>query len=294
MTARRRRKSGSGPSATALIAWVGGAQTGVGASPSASVSMIDSGPSARVPSGRAILVGRACGLAAGTLLASGSVLASATGVGDGSPPGGSGSPLDHTPTTPGISSGIQDEARVTAPAERVSAAPDLVSTQAVAETSPVPHPRLGQVRRNSLASLDALAEPSRQTSTAPRPWDSPPSETGHAPTGPFAPVSPVLDPAAKGIDRVGGVLAPTNAGEERAGSLRDEKTARSQDDPTGLSAINAVTPVTETVAPVTQAVAPATRAVAPITRTVTEAVAPRAGHATRPAMAMLTSLLPIR
>jgi hypothetical protein len=218
MTARRRRKSGSGPAATALIAWVGGAQ----AEPSASVSMNDGEPSGRAPHGRAILLGRACGLVAGTLLACGSVLAGATHVGDGSLAGDSTLLPSHTPPGPGIGSGASNEAQVQAPAERMSAAPDLVSAQAVTETSPALHPRLGQVRRNSPVSLDVPAGPSQQPPAAPRPWDSPSSETGQASTGPIAPVSPVLDPAAKGVGRVapvGGVLPPTNPRKERAGSL---------------------------------------------------------------------------
>lgn len=74
MTTRRRRKWGSGPSAPALIAWVGG--TGIGADRVASDAW--SGvPASAAPSsyGRAPLFGRARGFAAGTLLACGSVLA---------------------------------------------------------------------------------------------------------------------------------------------------------------------------------------------------------------------------
>jgi hypothetical protein len=293
MTARRRRKSGSGPSATALIAWVGGVQAGFGAPTGAPASVIPGGPSGRMPSGgRAILVARACGLAAGTLLACGSVLAGATHVGDGSLAGDSAPLLNHTPAAPGTGSGALDEYRGQAHTERASAAPDLVRAQAVAETSSALHPRLGQVRRNDPASLDVPAEPPRQSRTAPRPWDSPPPATGHAPTGPIAPVSPVLDPAAKGVGRVapvGGVLAPSNPGEERTGSPHDEQRASLRAERTSPSTIEAVARVTRPVAPVTRAVAPLRRAVAPLRR----AVAPPHDNATQPAMVMLTSLLPI-
>jgi hypothetical protein len=251
MTARRRRKSGSGPAATALIAWVGGAQT----EPSSPASMIDGELSGRAHHGRAILVGRACGLAAGTLLACGSVLAGATHVGgDGPIPGansvaGDNTPLfNHTPTGPGTGSGASGDAP--APAERMSAAPDLVSAQAVTDASPALHPRLGRVRRNSPVSLDVPAEPGQQSPAALRPWDSPAREAGHTPASPIAPVSPVLDPAAKQVGRVapvGGVLPPANPREARSGSPRGER----------------------------------------------RAVVPPLGDATQPAMALLTSLLPI-
>jgi len=80
MTARRRRKSGSGPSATALIAWAGGA--GVGADVSLAgdrTSLVASVPTSRLP-----LIARGRGLAAGTLLACGSVLAVAAHTADSS------------------------------------------------------------------------------------------------------------------------------------------------------------------------------------------------------------------
>jgi hypothetical protein len=229
MTARRRRKSGSGPSATALIAWVGGAQTEFEAPTGTSVSMIHGESPGRVAGGRAVLVGRACGLAAGTLLACGSVLAGATHVGDGSLVGDSAPLLSHSPFASGSGSGTFSEAQGQVPAERTPAAPESVSAQAVVESSPGLHPRLGQVHRNTPVSVDPLAAPRRQSPTAPRPWSSPPPATGHAPTGPIAPVSPVLDPAAQGVGRVapvGGVLTPTNPAPANPAPAnpRDERT----------------------------------------------------------------------
>jgi hypothetical protein len=290
MTARRRRKSGSGPSATALIAWVGGAQASVGEPARAPVSVIDGRSSGQVPGGRAILFGRACGLAAGTLLACGSVLAGATHAGDGSLAGDGAPLLNHTPAVPGVGAGTPDEYRGNVPAGRTAAAPDTVSAQAVADASPAPHPRLGQVRRNNPVSLDMPAEPSRNSGTAQQPWGSSLPPTGHAPSGPIAPVSPVLDPAAKrvgGVAPVGGVLVPPNPREERAGSphggqagsLGDEPAASPRDERASLSASKAVATVKQVVAPVHNAIQPAIhRAIHP---------------ATQPAMAMLTSLLPV-
>ena len=271
MTARRRRKLGSGPSAAALIAWVGGAQPGVGEPASAPVSVIDGGSYGRLPGGRAILVGRACGLAAGTLLACGSVLAGAIHVGDGSLAGDSEPLLNHTPAVPGAST--PDEHRGNVPAGRTSVAPDVVSAQAVADMGPAPHRKLGRVRRNNPVSLDMPAAPSRNSGTAQQPLGSPPPPTGHAPS-PIAPVSPVLDPATKGVGRVapvGGVLAPSNPSAERAGSPRDERVS--------LSTSGALAAVKRVVAPVHSVVKPV--------------IKPVIKPATQPAMAMLTSLLPI-
>ncbi|MBV9029967.1 MAG: hypothetical protein JO364_06585 [Pseudonocardiales bacterium] len=195
----------------------------------AAVSVIDTRSFGRVPGGRAILLGRACGLAAGTLLACGSVLAGAMHVGDGSSAGESAPLLNSTPPTPGAAAGAPDELRDNVLAGRTSAAPEMVSVQAVTETRPAPQPRLGRVRRNNPVSVDVPAEPSGSSGTARQPWGSPPPSTGPAPIGPIAPVNPVLGPAAKGIGRVaplGRVLAPTNPRKERkehARSPRDER-----------------------------------------------------------------------
>jgi hypothetical protein len=288
MTARRRRKSGSGPSAAALIAWVGGAPPGVGEPASAPVSVIDGGSYGRVLGGRAILVGRACGLAAGTLLACGSVLAGAIHVGDGSFAGDSEPLLNHTPAVPGA--GTLDEHRGNVPAGRTSVAPDVVSAQAVAATIPAPRTKLGCVRRNNPVSLGMPAEPSRDSGTAQQPWGSPPPATGHAPSGPIAPVSPVLDPAAKGISRVapvGGVLAPSNPSAKGAGSPHNEQARSHWDEP-------AVSPRDERASLSTSgALAAVKRVVAPVHSVIQPAIQPATQPATQPAMAMLTSLLPI-
>lgn len=271
MTARRRRKSGSGPSATALIAWVGVGQTAIGAPISAPASVIYGGHGPRMPRSRAVLVGRACGVAAGTLLACGSVLASATHVGDGSLAGNAAPVPNHSPVA--LGAGSPEGYPADASSDRSAAAPELVSAQTVAENSQALHPRLGQVRRNNPVSVNAPAAPSRQSSIDQRPWDSPQPAAGHAPSSAIAPVAPVLDPATKGVGRVapvGGVLAPTNPSGEQTGSLRDTPAPSPRAAQTGPSSSDAVTPVTQVVGPVSNAVQPATQ----------------------PAMAMLTSLLP--
>ncbi|MGH3814880.1 MAG: hypothetical protein ACRDUV_20945 [Pseudonocardiaceae bacterium] len=255
MTARRRRKSGSGPSATALIAWVGGAQAAVGASAGTAVSGVHAWSSSRVPGGRAILVGRAFGLAAGTVLACGSVLASAIHVGDGSLTGEGASLPSHTPADPAAVSGAPAGYGGAAAAERVPAAPVAVSAQAFARTSPALPPRPARVHRNNPVSVAVPAEPSPAPDTARSPWRSSAPPDGPAPAGPIAPVSPVLDPAASGVDRVApvdGVLEPA--------APRDEQPAPSS----------------------IQAVVSATQAVVPLVE-----------DATQPAMTMLGGLLPM-
>jgi hypothetical protein len=221
MTARRRRKTGSGPSATALIAWVGGAQPRVGEPASAPFSVMDDGPCSRVSSGRAILASRACGLAAGTLLACGSVLAGTAYVGDGSLAGDSAPMLKGTSVVPVSGAGAPDEYRGHRSAGRAPAVPDMVSAQAVAGTNPSPRARPGRVRRNTPVSLDLPAEPNRDPATAQRPGNPPAPSADPAPSGPVATVSPLLGPTAKRVGRVapvGGVLTPANPREKWVGS----------------------------------------------------------------------------
>lgn len=202
MTARRRRNSGSGPSATALIAWVGGAQTAAGAPAGTTVSGLHAWSSSRMPGGRAIFVGRAFGLAAGTVLACGSVLASAAHVDDGSLTA-RGAPLpSHTPAGPGAVSGAPDGYGGTASAARVPAAPVAVSAQAFARTGPASPPRPARVHRNNPVALDVPAEHDPAPETAQPPWRSPAPPADHGPTSPIAPVNPVLDPAASEVGRV--------------------------------------------------------------------------------------------
>jgi hypothetical protein len=284
MTARRRRKSGSGPSATALIAWVGARQMAIGAPMSAPASVIHGGHTPRLPRSRAVLVGRACGVAAGTLLACGSVLASATHMGDGSLAGNS-APLPNR-TQVALGPGNPDGYRADAIPDRSFAAPELVSAQAVDENSQALHPRLGQVRRNNPVSVDTPAEPSLQSSTAQQPRRSPSPAAGHAPSA-IAPVAPMLEPATKRVRRVapvGGVLTPANPSGEQTGSVRDEPASSPRAEQT-----SAPTRGPSTSDPVTSdAVASVRQVVQPVSSAVQPAVEP----ATHPAMAMLTSLLP--
>ncbi len=302
MTARRRRKSGSGPSATALIAWVGGARTSIGAPAVAPGSVVSGLPISQTSGGRALLVGRACGLAAGTLLACGSVLVGATHVGEGSHAGDSALLLSPAPAAPGAADSTSAEYPAGPPAEPTSAAADLVSAQGVTDQSPTIHPRLGRVRRNAPVSLDVPAdEPSRDPGTAQRPWNPPPPAAGPAPQAPIAPVSPVLDPATKGVGRVapvGGVLAPTDPsptaakdsgekakdpGEKRTESVGSKRVTSPREKRASASGIGAVETVKKVVAPVDNAITPATH---PVVRSVIQPAA-------QPAMSMLTPLLPI-
>jgi hypothetical protein len=255
MTARRRRKTGSGPSATALIAWVGGAPMVAGASAGTVVSGAGHAWSpTRMPGGRAVAIGRACGLAAGTVLACGSVLASAVHVGDGSLTREDASLPSYIPTSPDTKSGAPIGYLGTVAAQRPAAAPDAVSAQAVVRTIPELRRRPAQVHRNNPASITESAEPVTATSpTTQAPWRSPAPSADPAPSGPIAPVNPVLDPAASGVGRVApvsGVLQPA--------AKRDEQPAPSS----------------------TQAMVPGTQAAAPLLK-----------EATQPAMTMLGALL---
>ena len=254
--------------------------------------MIQGGHAPRMPRGRAVLVGRACGVAAGTLLACGSVLASATHVGDG-PLAGNSAPLPNRAPV-ALGAGNPDGYRADVPTDSPPAAPELVSAQTVADNSPALHPRLGQVRRNNPVSVDTpVAAPSRQAGTDQRPWTSPAPAAGQARRSPIAPVAPVLDPATNRVGRVapvGGVLAPANPSGQQTHSLGDEPAASPRAEQSGPST-NQSGPATndavsrDAVASVRQVVGPVSNAVQPAVQSVTQ-------PATQPAMAMLTSLLP--
>jgi len=304
MTARRRRKSGSGPSATALIAWVGGSQAAVGAPAMAPFPVISSAPTGRMAGHRAIFLGRAAGLAAGTLLACGSVLAGATHVGDGSL-AKDGTPLVNPPlTVPEDTADLPAEYDAQAPAGSVPAAPEGVSVQAVSEPSPPLHPQLGRVRRNAPVALDLPADETLQRPRATeQPQQLPPSASDPAPQEPPTPVrptpvSPVLDPAAKEVGRVApvdGVLTPDNPSaptelrqvrdgsdrEKQAGRARDDRAASTRDEPAGRSPRGTVEAVKKVATPVdstlSQTIEPVTTVLQPVTG---------------PALAMLDSLLP--
>jgi hypothetical protein len=215
MTARRRRKTGSGPSATALIAWVGGRQTVAGAG-------VHAWSSGRGPAGRAIVVGRACGLAAGTVLACGSLLAGAVNVGEGSFTGESAPLPSYTPAGQDAGDSPGGYGGQAAPAGHVVAAPDAVSTQALEPTDSALRQQSGPVHRNKPMSFAMPNEHGTPPPTAQRPWGSPPPAAGQAPDGPIAPVKPVLDPAASGVARVGEVFASENSrdGQPRAFTMQ--------------------------------------------------------------------------
>jgi hypothetical protein len=319
MTARRRRKLGSGPSATALIAWVGGARTAIGAPAVAPVPMIGGASTDRTVSGRALFLGRACGLAAGTLLACGSVLAGATHVGDGSVGGDSASLRNSIPPTPDVPAGAPGEYRADPSAEPVSAAPDVVSVQSVAEQSSRLHRPLGSVRRNAPVSVAVPDEPNQNPRTAGQPWQSSPPASGPAPQTPVKPISPVLDPAANGVGRVapvGEVLAPTTPSapttlgaqtapgaqatprpvladsprEERTKTTWKSRASTSRNKRTDFTRGAPAETVKKPAETVKKVVAPVGNA---INQSIRPVMKPAVQPATRPAMAMLTSVLSI-
>jgi len=100
-----------------------------------------------------------------------------------------------------------------AAAQRPPAAPDAVRPQAVARTIPELRQQRARVHRNNPMSITAPAD-ERGTATSPTtqaPWRSPAPSADPVPSRPIAPVDPVLDPAASGVDRVApvaGVLQP--------------------------------------------------------------------------------------
>lgn len=230
MTARRRRKSGSGPAATALIAWVSAQRENA----SAPVSVMAAGSGGWVSGGRVISIGRACGLAAGTVLACGSVLIGATHVGEGQLAGDSASLRGSTPTAPGAI-GNSEGYRANTLARPQPAAPNMASAQVVTDAGLASHSRWRWTRRNDPLSWDVPAnladpanlakpgEPPVNSGAARQPSGSATPSTGYSP---IAPVSQVLDPAARGIGRVaptGGVLAPTHPRKVRGESPRHER-----------------------------------------------------------------------
>lgn len=155
MTARRRRKSGSGPSATALIAWVGGAR--IGTESTADVSLTnDRASSANLTSyPRSLLTARGRGLAAGTLLACGSMLAVAVHAADSSLTPGS-APLPGLATAgPHAGSAGYSVGAPFAVVEGWAAAASARSGQALAGTY-VPS---GGVRRHVPLALRAPGSP---------------------------------------------------------------------------------------------------------------------------------------
>lgn len=291
MTARRRRKSGSGPSATALIAWVGGTRVGHDAPAGTSVPVregsVEGNVSGPVRGGRAVLVGRACGLAAGTVLACGSVLVGATHAGDGLPASESAPLPNRVPTAPAAAADTPNLAATgyrgrpgNPSAQRMAPAPDSVSAQVVADQQPASQLGRGRVPRNAPASLTTPAR-----TRAPGPAHQQPADTSSRSTGRAvpAPVKPVLEPATKRVDRVapvGGLLGPGAPDQAQAGTPSpgwasnppQEGAADSRAERPGPSALTTVAePVNRVTAPVGK-----------VTRS-----------ATQPAMSMLNSVVPL-
>ena len=158
MTARRRRKSGSGPSATALIAWVGGEGVVAGqrVGPGFSkVSGVRAAGQTGVAPPRASLVARSRGLVAGALLACGSVLAVAVHAADSSWSSSGSDPLPELVTAgPGAmfsGNGATSLAMVrSAVASSGAAAASMFRTNRI---------RSGPVVRNTPLALNSMSVP---------------------------------------------------------------------------------------------------------------------------------------
>lgn len=242
-----------------------------------------------VRGGRAVLVGRACGLAAGTVLACGSVLIGATHAGDGMPTSDSAPLPNRAPTVPAAATDPPNLAASgyrgspgNPSAQRMAPPPDSVSAQAVADQQPASQLRRGRVPRNAPASVTMPAHTGRAPGSAQHqePADTSSRSTGRAVP---APVKPVLEPATKRVDRVapvGGLLGPdvpdrAQEGTSSSGWASDppqERAANSRAERPGPSALTSVAePVKRVIAPVGK-----------VTRS-----------ATQPAMSMLNSVTPL-
>lgn len=195
MTARRRRKSGSGPSATALIAWAGGAGIETDrivsvSHPSGQGSPVSPAPSVRVP-----LIMRGRGLAAGTLLACGSVLVVGVHTADNSfTPRSAPLPRLATADPHAVSGGTAASLVVT---EGWAAAASLSSGQALAGT----YSPSGEISHHVRLVWHASGSTS-SGATLPLPLDLP--GTGETQTPQSVPVDKMVAPVA-------GVVTPAIA-----------------------------------------------------------------------------------
>lgn len=261
MTARRRRKSGSGPSAAALIAWVEaagnetdriGGPLPAGGHPASTVPAADGRP----------LADRARGLAAGTLLACGSVLAVAVQAADST----SGHPESGHPGVVNVGPGGGSGGEVApslAVAEETATPPVPTTAQAFTGTAIPAQP----VRRNAPLALQV---PSATSVDSGRHAGVTPAGTGHDQAPQSGPLERALTPPTPGpvatmadqvIAPVDQVLAPVS---------------------------QVVTPVASLVghvaAPVQQVTAPVGKVLAPVGAL----TAPPLQAVTRPALTILS------
>lgn len=259
MTVRRRRKSGSGPSATALIAWVGGAEVGTYHEGSAAYSGIPAPSAAAAIDSRPPLVGRARGLAVGTLLACGSVLAVAVHAADSSGPQEPGSSGLFT-AGPGVVSGGYGAKPLPVSS---AAAPAVTSAQSVAKADVRP----GLVHRNAPQSVDvpraAASEPQR-----PAPLAMPGADRG--PSLERDPVrravAPVADPVAQAPKTVAAAAEEMIAPKDRALTPTSSPVQRVV--PAAQDAVSPVgdvlTSVGDVVAPLQEGAQPAMAVLSPL------------------------------
>lgn len=203
MTTRRRRKWGSGPSAPALIAWVGG--TGISADPVAGSAWLGGPPGVASSShGRVPLAGRVRGIAAGTLLACGSVLAVSVHAADSSSELPDSAHSGSVTVGPGVVSGGY-AATPLAVAALSAAAPAVTSDQVFAGTVA----GTGTVHRNRPITVGVAGEPAPKEGL-PVPLALPGSEAGqHPDSGPIEDaVAPSAPAPSAGADAVGHLAAP--------------------------------------------------------------------------------------
>lgn len=206
MTARRRRKSGSGPSATALIAWVAG--EGAGAE-RGRVSDAPTVPGFRTPPARSSFTARGRGLAAGALLACGSVLAVAVHAADSAlPPSAGDLPSGLVTASPDDVSGGSSATQLAV------ARPPSASSAGVSQTTGDNHIRSGPVVRNTPLALDSLSAPMSTGSTSTG-WTS----AGSVSTAPTANGSQSLPPSAPETSTAQGDTPVSHPVERRAAPL---------------------------------------------------------------------------
>lgn len=256
MTARRRRKSGSGPSATALIAWVEG--TGYGPENSGtwlSDRAYQTGSAAVPPAEtRPPLVGRARGLAAGTLLACGSVLAVTVHAADSAGPARA-----ATPDLVTVDPGAVSRGQAATPAVSATTAPPAVTS---AQSLGGAQVRAGAVPRNVPRAIDVP----RAVSSRPQ---QVPSRMPGADRGQQVPerdpveraIEPVTQAPRTVVGAVGDLIAPKDRSVSSSGSVSPTGSVARQAGPASGAlleqAVPAVQiPVEEVLTPLQQAAAP--------------------------------------
>lgn len=289
MTARRRRRSGSGPSATALIAWAGGARVIADHASNMALSSAQPSVSALVADRAGPLSGRLRGLAAGSLLACGSVLAVTVHAGDGSfgSPDAQPAPAeDKLPShaSPGVAPSVL-EAKPAAPAP-VPVHTAAASSEVGAGSSGGASTRGATVPGGFPTAVDRAAS----SASAHTPSASGASGTA-ADRAPAAdPISralaPVREAPARAVEAARSITAPVMSPPTSSGGALRQVIEPAQR--LGPPVQQVALPVQRLAAPVQQAVAPVRQVTAPVQGLVpsVNAIAPLE-DVSQPAMSML-------